>query len=320
MNESTIVPDDITVLLECLQSNEDLQLEEMQPLRNWAKDAPDGEREISKALARNSHLGKQLENAEIVVPRMLQRNVHAYVLQNARAAADELVAEQAKMVARKKSKRPEKNKTLSRLQFSIGALIGLAALVLVGFFVVESSEWFSDLDATQVAQEAEGWFDGLEDDQKWSEGSFLKAEDFPFEISASPDWSTKIKTKYGQVTVLELFYKPQAPNQRAMLFVFNSTRPMSETALSASPQYVSENRCAGAAKNGDMVYALVVDGDQADYAALIRGGVAPLQTAAFQQFDSQDFFRRYSSLSSFRYEEGFSVSAAVASSSFEASF
>lgn len=305
MNESTMVPDDIEVLLECLQSSEDLQLEEMEPLRKWADAAPDGELEISKALARNSLLGQKLEDAEIVVPKMLQRNVHAYVLKNARAAADELVAEQAKKGTQNKSQPPKRNPFSTRLQFSVGVVCGLAIVVLAGFFV--SQRFYSDLNANQLAQEAEGWFDSLEkdDDREWNSDWPLEVADFevPFEISARKLWSTKVKTKYGKATVLELAYKPQAPNQRAMLFLFNSTRSMSETTLSASPQYVTEKRCVGVAKRGETVYALVVDGDRADYAALIQGGNALGQMAALNQI----YFRT----------EGLSVSLL---SSFEASF
>ena len=308
MNESAMIPEDNDLLLECLQSIEDLQLEEMEPLRNWVNDSSDGELELSKALARSAQLGEELEDVEIAVPKNLQRSVHDYVMRNARAEDEELVAEKAKMVARNKTERPKRFYDHPVLHFSVGFASGLAALFLAGFFLLQTIGWYSNLESNQLAQDATGWFESVQDDRQWNSDWHLDVVDYewPFEIAAQPLWSSKIKTRYGKATAVELVYKPQAPDRRAVLFLFNSTDSLDAATLSASPQYTTDRLCVGVGQRGETVYALVVDGDQADFAALIEPGGAPMQTAAFNN-------------NHFREAGWWSVSASVISS-FEASF
>ena len=307
MNESEMIPEDNDLLLECLQSIEDLQLEEMESLRNWVNDSLDGELEVSKALARSTQLGEKLEDVEIAVPKNLQRSVHAYVLRNARADDEEL-AEQAKMLAKNKPQRPKRFYDHPVLHFSVGFASGLAALFLAGFFLMQAIGWHSNLEPNQLAQDATDWFETVQDGRKWNPEWHLDVVDYewPFEIAAPPLWSSKINTRYGKATAVELAYKPQAPDRRAVLFLFNSDDSLEATTLSASPHFTTNRLCVGVGQRGETVYALVVDGDQADYAALIQPGGPPMQTAAFN-------------INHFCEAEWLSVSASVISS-FEASF
>ena len=307
MNESAMIPEDNDLLLECLQSIEDLQLEEMEPLRNWVNDSSDGELELSKALARSAQLGEELEDVEIAVPKNLQRSVHDYVLRNARAEDEEL-AEQAKMMARNKPPRPKRFYDHPVLHFSVGFASGLAVLFLAGFFLMQTINWYSNLESNQLAHDATDWFESVQDGRQWNSEWHLDVGDYdwPFEIVAQPLWSSKIETRYGEATAVELVYKPQAPDLRAILFLFNSTDSLDAATLSASPHYTTGRLCVGVGQRDETVYALVVDGDQADYAALIQPGGPPIQTAAFN-------------INHFREAEWLPVSASVISS-FEASF
>ena len=307
MNESAMIPEDNALLLECLRSIEDLQLEEMEPLRNWAEDSLDGELELSEALARSVQLGEELEDVEITVPKNLQRSVHDYVLRNARAEDEEL-AEQAKMMARNKPPRPKRFYDHPVLHFSVGFASGLAVLFLAGFFLIQIIGWYSNLEASQLAQDATDWFESVQDGREWNSEWHLDVVDYewPFEIAAHPLWSSEIQTRYGKATAVELAYKPQAPDRRAVLFLFNSTDSLGAATLSASPHFTTNRLCVGIGQRGETVYALVVDGDQADYAALIQPGGPPMQTAGFE-------------INHFREAGLLSVTASLISS-FEASF
>ena len=280
MNESTNLPDNIEILLECLQSRNDLELEEMQPLRQWVSNTPDGELTVSKALARNSVLGSVLEDAEIAVPKKLRGNLHSYILRNGQSESDKLVAEHARDLSSKpKVPQPKNAAGLNPiLHFSIGIAAGVAILIFAGFSVMRSMERYSDLDPSSLAKTAEGWLDKAKDQRDWTKD--LEDYELPLEIVPFPNSLTEIKTEFGKTRVFELDYKREAPNQCAMLFVFQSERSMENSSFSTAPLYNSGQRCVGVAKQGETFYALVVEGDQADYAALIQPVNAGLQTVS----------------------------------------
>lgn len=248
------IPDDIQVLLDCLQSRDDLQLEEMQPLQNWIEQTPGGELVVAQAFARNDQLESALQAISIRVPKTLERQVSSYVQQNVEAAETES--------ERISTKDRSENWMLSpRARYISGVLSGVAAILLIGSCIFYLSGLYGELDENLLAEASVDWIEELDKQNLWQAPGFrqpiLPDEMERHRLTAVLDF----ESEYGDTSAYEF---RSFEGRRGVLFVFESSKPFKFNHIGKLPDVRlasdvnSEFDYVGVGKEGEQVKILVV--------------------------------------------------------------
>ncbi len=260
MNQA-LIPDEIRILLDCLQTRSDLELDEMRPLREWAEEAPRGELAISQAFAKNLQLESALQDIEISVPKTLEREVSSYVQQNVEATEEDETS--AALLDR-----PKPTRLTSRTRFIAGTVAGIAAVVLIGASLIFVSGLYRELNAEQVAEKSIEWLDTIDKNGLWHLPTSAQINQSANSCPEELLWSTPFRvaewdTKFGSTTAYEIFSKTRA---RGVLFVFNSSKSFKHEHIGMKPDLDRPGVQVGIGKNGSQVSVLVVKSNiRSDY-------------------------------------------------------
>ena len=256
------IPDNIQVLLDCLQSREDLQLEEMRPLQEWIDQTPGGELAVAQAFAKNAQLEAALEEIEIRVPKTLERQVSTYVNQN-------VESEEVKPAPRVEKARPSARMFSSRSRFVAGVFSAVAAIVLVGASIVYFNGLYQDLDANVLAEASINWTDQLDDRQLWEAPGgrqYLLPQEM---VARNPNAVAEFYSEYGDTSAYQFMSQH---GDRAILFVFKSEKEFDFRHIGLEPDVELERGVVGVGKDGDQVRVLLVRGQTVSgFRRFIRG-------------------------------------------------
>ena len=259
------IPDDIQVLLDCLTSRTDLELEEMLPLQNWIDNTEGGEHFLSKALDQNQQLETALSEIEISVPKTLKRKVSSYVRQNT-----EGVESDQPRSANSSQKDTESSGPLWKgAKYLAGLTVGLAALVLVGASIVYIKGFYVQLDSNQVALDSIDWIEQIDKGKLWkpvAPGNYQPIEYFDENVAVMS--ISEINTKYGATEAYDLWHTKR--EVRGVLFVFHTNNKYDYKFIGKASDYSDRNRQIGIAKDGNTGYVLTVHTQiTSDYQAFI---------------------------------------------------
>lgn len=259
------IPGNIQILLDCLHSREDLQLEEMQPLQNWIDETPGGELVIAQAFAKNEKLAAALEAIDIRVPKTLERQVSAYVRQNIESV-DEV------------EPKPQQSRswlwTLGpRSRYVAGVFSAVAAIVLIGSCILYLNGLYGDLDENFIAEASVNWIDELDKEGGWS-APFRMQPPLPEEMARHP-WTgvAEFTSQYGDTFAYEF---RSGTGTRGVLFVFESEKHYKFEHIGKQPDVSwggnanSGSNYIGIGKSGDQVNVLVVQGSSSEFGQFIR--------------------------------------------------
>lgn len=263
------IPDDIQILLDCVQERDDLALEEMSPLKSWIEQTPGGELALSRALAQNSQLKSAIAEMDIRVPKTLRRKVISYVRRN----YEEPTSGDRPRTRSKVDMGPQTRWSINQhLTFLAGLSAGIAAVFLVGLSIQYISGLFGYLDQDQVALDSIQWIDSIDQDHGWKPYRNSASHVLPYEIKGTPIRMAEFDTKqYGVGVAYDLSFPDPVddPNARGVLFVFETTKHYEHKTFGNMPDYQSASHQVGIAKNGNHAYVLNVEGPTSLYMQLI---------------------------------------------------
>ncbi len=270
------IPDDIQLLLDCLRSRDDLELEEMQPLREWAAQNPEGQLEISRAIASHDLLFEAINDIPIPVPPTAASNLKSFVRRN-RDLATPPPSTRPTMAASQKTWFQS-----SRAQYYFGIASGIAALVLVGTTLLYSLGWFSSLNSQQVAERSVKWFDqAYAEFDNWTPDP--AAYRWPVEVKRSAFRSKVMSTEYANETeVFDLLIDNHSP--RALLFIFPTSQRYCVTRLDDRPEQL-DGFCVGVAKERGLAHVLTVEGSTTEFQRFLNiDHIYVLETKSGERF------------------------------------
>lgn len=249
-------PPEIQILLDCLQTRADLELDEMLPLNDWASETPGGELAISQALAKNEILELAIQDIEINVPKTLKRKISSFVEQNIEAVEqpdEPVTVEIAKAQDARRSRR----------RFTAGIITGLATLLLIGASLNYTRSFYGEMDRDHLASRSLDWLDELDSDQdQWitlANVGNLQISNFPEEVAHyPPSRVAEVKTEYGLATAYELYSQR---NTRGILLVLPSSKEFAVKHIGITSDFVDQgsSRHVGIGKNGKQFNILIVE-------------------------------------------------------------
>jgi hypothetical protein len=151
----------------------------------------------------------------------------------------------------------------------LGACSGIAATILVAAVL---STWFATNSPVALEDVADGWFEQLT--PQWQDiARAPRGFAVPAAVLATPtSWQWIAKQSGPGVA-----YQLETPSGRkAMLYVVRMARPELPASPPGRPQSATGGRAVGYWRSGQLVYVLVVPGDERSYREFINSAAAPL--------------------------------------------
>ena len=244
-----------------LAEGSDLGLDQAEALavREAAAD-PEFAAELERVQAWDARLARAMNN--VPIPAGLAERLMAAVK----------AEEAATMVTPAEVAKPDASRGVPRRTWlvSLAASAALIAVAVIG----GSYAWLlgSPSTAAIVEESRELWLSQM--DGAWQETfSVASLDDYhpsgrlqSYTVKAWQNVSTKLDEK-------AVVYKLAIPNRRrAMLLVMQSPRTLSDLAKwpKRNPDFSTQGICIGAWQEGNLVYVLMVEGNQQDYERLLR--------------------------------------------------
>lgn len=263
------IPEDIQILLDCIEERSDLDLEEMKPLKAWLEQSVDGASILSLAISQNAQLRIAIEQMEVRVPKALHRQVSSYVEMNSGPDEDELNVRENR--DRLKAEHNRANRWFNHywVRTIAGGLTAAAIMAVVAYSVVFALDYLYQLDANALCQKGEAWIEDTLNHGEWENVSAEHIENFPLpsELRVTATSTAMFHSReFGKGRIYEVHTSAGPAGGRGgyvgYLVVLKTRKRLEHSRLTQGSHLRINNYDLGAAKNENgCAYVLAASGN-----------------------------------------------------------